>query len=450
MPRSIRRTLIAAATMLGIAFTLPAGAQTPPNGLIAFNSYKSADGDIYVVNPDGTGEINVTGDQPPGEGHDDQGADWSPDGSLIAFTRYRFTEGSDVHVISPDGSGLRAVTEEQGTFEDPVLNSQPDWSPDGTRLAFTSDREGNLEIWQIDADGTDPVQLTSTDGPARNIQPAWSSDGTKIAFVSTQAGTGQDLWVMDADGSDPINLTNVPDFNTNYWHPTWSPDGTKLAFTKSSRAWNGETWVDQNDIWMSNPDGSGAVNLTDSPESEYTPSFSPDGSKLSFVRQYMVDGEWRTDVFVMDLTAQSAKTTTFKMAAATPTATQVTSNGTAADPDWGTAGSPTGVTCQGLPADNVSTEGVIEGTAGGDVLVGGAGANTIRSFGGDDVICAGRGRDTVSGGSGADDIYGQGGSDTLNGGGGRDELFGGAGTDTCSGGTGSDQATSCETKTSIP
>jgi Tol biopolymer transport system component len=450
MPRLIARTLIAAATVLGIAFTLPAGAQTAPDGRIAFHSHKSADGDIYVVNPDGTGEINVTGDQPPGEGHDDQGADWSPDGTQLAFTRYRFTEGSDVHVISPDGSGLRAVTEEEGTFERPILNSQPDWSPDGSRFAFTSDREGNLEIWQIEVDGTDPIQLTSTAPPARNIQPAWSPDGSKIAFVSTQAGNGQDLWVMDADGSNPVNLTTVPDYNTNYWHPTWSPDGSKLAFTKSSRTLNGETWVDQNDIWMSNADGSGAVNLTDSPESEYTPSFSPDGSQLSFVRQYMSEGEWMTDVFVMDLSAQTAKPTTFKMAASTATATQVTYNGIAQDPDWGTAGGSAVLTCQGLPADNASAEGVIEGTPGEDVLVGDTGANTIRGFGGGDVVCGGGGKDSVAAGSGADAIYGQAGPDTLKGGDGRDYLVGGGGTDTCAGGAGTDRAKACETTTSIP
>jgi Tol biopolymer transport system component len=447
MPRLIARTLVAAATVLGIAFTLPAGAQTAPDGRIAFNSYKSADGDIYVINPDGTGEVNVTGDQPEGEGHDDQGADWSPDGSLLAFTRYRFTEGSDVHVIAPNGSGLRAVTEEQGTFEDPVLNSQPDWSPDGSRFAFTSDREGNLEIWQIDVDGTDPVQLTFTAPPARNIQPAWSPDGTKIAFVSTQSGKGQDLWVMDADGSNPVNLTNVPDFNTNHWHPTWSPDGSRIAFTKVTSGTDGDDW----DVWMVDASGSNPVNMTPGPELDYQPSFSPDGTKLSFVRRYMADGEWNTDIFVMDLPTQPAKTM-FKLAATTTETApvQVTKHGSATDPDWGTAGTPTGATCQGLPADNASTAGLIEGTPGEDVLVGDAGANTIRGFGGDDVICGEGGKDSVAAGNGADDIYGQAGPDTLKGGDGPDYLVGGGGTDACAGGVGSDRARACETKTSIP
>jgi Tol biopolymer transport system component len=434
------------ALVSAVAWATPSLAQTSPEGRIAFNSYKSGDGDIYVVNADGTGESNVTGAQPLGEGHDDQGPDWSPNGQQIAFTRYRFNEGADVFVINPDGSGLRAVTEEQGTFERPILNSQPDWAPDGSKLAFGSNREGNLEIWLIDLDGTDAEQLTFTSPPARNIQPSWSPDGSKLAFVSTRGGGGQDVFVMSADGTGVDNLTDSTSADTNYWHPTWSPTGESIAYTRTDTRLTPEESVSQSDIWISNPSGEGAVNVTDSPANEYNPSFSPDGSQISFARE---DAEGNTDIWIMDVPAgPSSGTLTMARMAAVSAGTKITSHGTAGQPDW--SGSGSAATCMGLQADNEVAGGLIEGTANRDVLVGSAGANTIRGFGGDDVICGRGGQDTAVGGAGNDSLLGQGGEDTLRGGAGRDDLVGGKGSDSCAGGSGTDTAANCETTTGVP
>jgi hypothetical protein len=94
----------------------------------------------------------------------------------------------------------------------------------GTQITFDSDRDGNFEIYVMDADGSNPVNLTNSSDNAE--WPSWSPDGTKIAFQSDRDGNNE-VYVMDADGSNPVNLTNHSDFDGL---PVWSPDGTKIAF----------------------------------------------------------------------------------------------------------------------------------------------------------------------------------------------------------------------------
>ena len=436
-----RTAVVTAALLIAGVPTLSSSigqAATAADGRIAYNSYGSGDGDIYLVNADGTGRVNVTADQPRGEVDDDQGPDWSPDGSQIAFTRYRFQEGSDVFVINPDGTGLHAVTEETGTFEQPVFNSQPDWSPDGSQFAMASDRDGNLEIWTIDVDGTDPEQLTATSGAVRNIQPTWTPDASRLAFISDRDG-GQDVFTMNAEGSNVVNVTNNANTNVNHWDPAWSPDGSRIAFTKTVRTTTPDGEETETDIWLVDADGSNAINLTQSPALEFDPVFSPDGSELSFTRQ---DANGDTDVWVMPIPAAdlaAARSTTASLTADS-SATQLTSTGTAGEPDWSASVQPV-LKCQGHVADNPPATGEVVGTPGDDVLVGSDGRNTFSGRGGSDTICGFGGRDEVYGGDGGDLLYG-----------GRqaDQMFGGNGVDTCVGGPGSDAAHRCEYRSSIP
>ena len=93
------------------------------------------------------------------------------------------------------------------------------------RIVFTSMRDGNAEIYVMDADGGNQENLTNH--PAYDAQPDWSPDGTKIAFESWRDGTGE-IYVMDADGKNPIRLTDGPGGKR---HPDWSPDGGKIAFS---------------------------------------------------------------------------------------------------------------------------------------------------------------------------------------------------------------------------
>lgn len=161
---------------------------------------------------------------------------WSPDGSRIAFACYDEKLSTQICVINADGSGRMQITHQPGP------NALPDWSPDGTRLVFESFRDSpgdpnscfdlgcNLEIYVINVDGTGEVRLT--DHPSGDWGPAWSPDGSRIAFASqrdeTRLGSvcgvdcNSEIYVMDTDGS---NLRRLTETDTPDWAPLWRPVG---------------------------------------------------------------------------------------------------------------------------------------------------------------------------------------------------------------------------------
>src|SRR6266542_533118 len=135
------------------------------------------------------------------------------------------------------------------------------------KIVFTSDRDGNDEIYVMNADGT--AQTNLTNNPATDARPVWSPDGSRIAFASTRGGFFFDIWVMNSDGSGaPVDLTNTPAGSDV--RPDWSPDGTKLTF------YFGDVG---HDVYVMNADGSGRTNLTNSAASDFGPVWSPDGTK---------------------------------------------------------------------------------------------------------------------------------------------------------------------------
>jgi len=150
-----------------------------------------------------------------------------------------------------------------------------------SKIAFVSDRDGNDEIYVMDADGTGRVNLTNNPGDDYNL--VWSPDGTRIAFVSFRDGNGE-IYVMDADGTGRVNLSNHPD---NDWTPAWSPDGRYIAF-KCSRP--------NEQICLMNADGTNVVELTDELVSATHPSWSPDGRHIAFA-SYRDDNY---EIYVMD------------------------------------------------------------------------------------------------------------------------------------------------------
>jgi WD40 repeat protein len=129
------------------------------------------------------------------------------------------------------------------------------------QLAFTSDRDGNSEIYVMNADGTGLINLTNN--PAFDGYPAWSPDGSKIAFDTNRDGN-REVYVMSADGTGPINVTKSPAFDG---HPAWSPDGSRITFT-SGRDRNAE-------IYVMDADGTGLVNLTNNPGEDSDPAWRP-------------------------------------------------------------------------------------------------------------------------------------------------------------------------------
>ena len=130
----------------------------------------------------------------------------------IAFTSTR-DGNAEIYVMDGDGRNQKRLT------VDPTVDRDPAWSPDGTKIAFVSNRnKGYIQIWVIDADGENPIRLT--DG-VWDRNPDWSPDGSRIAYY-----TNDHIGVMDSNGENQRRLTK------NGWHehPTWSPDGGSIAF----------------------------------------------------------------------------------------------------------------------------------------------------------------------------------------------------------------------------
>ena len=195
----------------------------------------------------------------------------------IAFVSTR--DGNyEIYVMDADGSTPINLT------NDPGGNLAPVWSPDGTRIAFVSYRDGNPEIYVMGADGSGPQNLTNN--PSNDYLHVWSPDGTKIAFMSDRDGNGE-IYVMNADGSGLVNLTSYSGADEA---PAWSPDGTRIAFSSARDGYYG--------IYVMNPDGSGLVALTGYPGPDHAPVWSPDGAKIAFYRHHLEDGG--SDIWLMN------------------------------------------------------------------------------------------------------------------------------------------------------
>jgi Tol biopolymer transport system component len=199
--------------------------------------------------------------------------------NLIAFTSDR-DGNSEIYVMNADGTEQRRLTESEGNDHSPV------WSPDGRRIAFVSTRDKNDEvplkndeIYSMNADGSDQQRLTSNPGNNydTNLSPAWSPDGRKIAFTALRDGNAE-IYVMNADGSAAHNLTQS--WQSEDEEPAWSPDGRKIVF-HSDR--DGADELPPNDeLYVMNADGSGVRRLTTNPAQDIDPAWSPDGKKVAF------------------------------------------------------------------------------------------------------------------------------------------------------------------------
>jgi Tol biopolymer transport system component len=180
---------------------------------------------------------------------------WSPDGTRIAFVSLRDGD-AEIYVMNADGSDLRRLTRNQ------VGDHEPDWSPDGAQIAFASLEGDAANVYVMDLDASGRRQLTDTD--AHDFYPRWSPDGTRIAFLSTRDGGVEEIYVMDSDGSNPRRLTHNDAFDGA---PSWSPDSTQLVFA-SDRDGNHE-------IYVMRSDGSDVRRLTDNSVADRKPAWRP-------------------------------------------------------------------------------------------------------------------------------------------------------------------------------
>lgn len=219
---------------------------------IAFNSPRSGNPEIFIVNADGTGLRNLT--QHTGT---DASATFAPDGTKLVFMSNR--DGpADIFVMNVDGTGVTNLTR-SAAFE-----NEPHWCSNG-RIVFTRNELQKADLYTMKSDGSDVRRLTTDDVVVNT--PRWSPDCSRIAFASIRhAGAAGhprndlDLYVINADGSNLQRLTSTAAFDVT---PAWSPDGRRIAFA-TERDGNAE-------VYVMNADGSGVTNLTRNPANDQSP-----------------------------------------------------------------------------------------------------------------------------------------------------------------------------------
>lgn len=248
--------------------------------------------DIYLMDAGGTGAENLT--NAPARRYAQLSL--APDGGTVAFASDR--SGCDIWVMRVDGTGLRQLTNVDGGRED-GCNGWPRWSPDGSRIAFVSNRDnrssgttaGLYDVFVMDADGSNPVKVSGQLSDEMGSEVAvvgWSPDG-RVVFETSDVVDGDFLrrvYIVNADGNSPHPLFDRMGDHS----PAWSPDGSRIVFVSDRSG--------SEDLYLMNTDGSGVRALTfDTGDDwlsgtarpmgagfEYSP-WSPDGSRIAFVRE---------------------------------------------------------------------------------------------------------------------------------------------------------------------
>ncbi len=181
------------------------GAFAPGGGILALTQTVGSDSEIFTIDA-ATGAALSRLTASPGI---DVSPSWSPDGSQIAFVSER-SGGPQIYVMNKDGSGAHRVSF-QGSN-----NTSPSWSPAGDRIAFVG-RDGNFDIFTVKTDGSSVIRVTQ--GAGDNEDPSWSPEGDYIAFSSTRSGAAH-IWIASSDGNFQTQITTG---GGGYTNPNWSP-----------------------------------------------------------------------------------------------------------------------------------------------------------------------------------------------------------------------------------
>ena len=265
---------VAGASLLPTQLPPPVGPAA--NGLIAFNST----GDIWVVNPDGTGRRQLTSSSAL-----EHSPSWSRDGTRLAYwSQDAAGAASSLIVINADGSNPTTIaTDEGGRTALQFL----DWSPDGSHVVWSFGDEGspapNERVYVAATDGSGWSQVGDPTLVAR--VPSWSPDGSVITFSGSREGVGSDcggstpctyaeqgVYVMASDGTDVRHLSKlIADEEYSFYRNDWSPDGLWIATSAMGH------------LWLVAADGSEEHKVTDFPEDALVPRWSPDGTRLLYV-----------------------------------------------------------------------------------------------------------------------------------------------------------------------
>jgi TolB protein len=263
MRRIALLVLLAGVTVLSV----PVGARATfpgSDGRLAYVARTQHPQAIYTIDPDGTDGMKLLDAV-----KNTMAPDWTADGSRIAFVRYGRSTQSLVSTAA-DGSDLQVIARNAAL---PRFVKSLAWSPDGSRIALCAGGAVHSSVFVIDADGTD---LTEISPPGTDdCHPSWSPDGTRIA-VDTETSVGS-IVTMDPDGSNRVTVLATGDSI----QPDWSPDGTQLVIVRFGPR-------GRPDLFTVPSDGGSPTRLTDTPEWELYPSWAPDGSAVAYCRSRQV------------------------------------------------------------------------------------------------------------------------------------------------------------------
>jgi WD40 repeat protein len=269
----VRRVLLAVSVSAGIVAALASAAPASratfrgQNGPLAFGF----GGTIVTENIDGSGRktiVPLTSGTAVAAGE----PAWSPDGTKLAYSS-RIGGTGGLFIVKADGTGTTRVTSD-------TTDGEPTWSPDGTKLAFVHVSTGRRRLVTSNLDGSGLAVVTPN--LARDVDdPEWSPDGTRLTFSDST-----DIYVVNADGSNLVDLTADRDEPGQADHPSWSPDGAKLAFRYLSS------------IKTVAPDGTGSTTLVGNLGEVWEVSWSPDGTKIAFAND--VGGPLQEELFTVN------------------------------------------------------------------------------------------------------------------------------------------------------
>lgn len=275
---------------LTLAFAKLGITQEPPDrAVIVFESDRSNNEELWVMDDDGQNPKKLTKDSAR-----DLSPSWSPDGTRIVFASNRGGHWEHIHIMDFNGKETRQLTSG-------VRDLTPSWSPDGEWIVFVHANvnegwnfdlwvvkalDGDFAPWEIAEFGDQEDTFRVTKHKDQDMEPTWSPDGKKIAWSSSRNGNF-DIYSMDANGENQKRLTDDPNDDRN---PAWQTrTGQKIAFS-ATRDFNNEIYV------IDAADGGNPTNLTNDFSWDDYPAWSPDGKRIAFASLRDGDGE----IFVMD------------------------------------------------------------------------------------------------------------------------------------------------------
>jgi Tol biopolymer transport system component len=244
---------------------VPAAGAADEDGIL-FSAARAGRGGIVLVRPDGADLVDLTGNEIAYE-TDIRSYSWSPDGSRIVFSSHRDGPSStEIYVMNADGSGQRRLTFHSG--HDSIFDVQPVWSPDGHTIAFVQDKNLSDSIWLMDADGSNQRELANVGAIVRRLM--WSPNSTRLLYDVNNAPPNR-IELLDVRTGTRRSLTPP---GRNDFYASWSPDGRSIAVT--SNAPPGANHVD-----IVNAEDGSRHTLSTVPGTDA--AWSPNGAQLAFV-----------------------------------------------------------------------------------------------------------------------------------------------------------------------